>query len=66
MKSIVYDTTTYERAITYDMKYAARDILSMIEMVSFSEDYRDYRVRYGSRGERDLIVQMIKDKYKVE
>ena len=49
----------------YVEKRVARDILSMIERICLSEEYRDFRVRYGSKGARDLIIQMIKDKYGV-
>lgn len=47
-------------------KRVAREILSIIERVCFSEEYRDYRVRFGSNGQRDLIIQMIEDKYDIK
>lgn len=43
----------------------ARDILSMIDRVCHSEEYREYRVIYGSKGQKDLIIHMIKEKYGV-
>lgn len=46
-------------------KRVAREILNIIERVCFSEEYRDFRVGWGSRGERDLIIQMIRDTYGV-
>lgn len=47
-------------------KRVAREILSIIERVCFSEEYRDYRVRFGSNGQRDLVIQMIEDKYDIK
>lgn len=38
----------------------------MIERICFSEEYRDFRVGWGSRGQLDLIIQMIQDKYDVK
>ncbi len=35
-------------------KRVARDILNMIERVCFSEEYRDFRVGWGSNGQRDF------------
>ena len=46
-------------------KKVAREILSMIEEVCFSKKFRDYRMNYGSNGERDLIIATIKDMYNV-
>ena len=44
-------------------KIVARDILHLIEDVCFSEEYREFRHRYGTKGQHDLIVQTIKEKY---
>lgn len=46
-------------------KKAAREILSMIETVCFSKEFAEYRVNYGSKGERDLIIENIKRTYGV-
>ena len=46
-------------------KRVAREILSMIEMVCFSEEFKEYRVNNGSNGERDLIISNIKKTYNV-
>lgn len=43
----------------------AREILSIIETICFSEEYRAYRVNYGSKGEIDLIISTIRAKYNV-
>lgn len=43
----------------------AREILNIIEMICFSKEYKDYRISYGSKGEIDLIISTIKDKYNV-
>lgn len=46
-------------------KKVARDILSMIETIYFSEEFRKYRINYGSNGVRDLIIENIKKTYGV-
>lgn len=43
----------------------ARDILSMIDMIYFSEEYLEYRCNYGSNGARDLLIELIKERYNV-
>ena len=43
----------------------ATDILRIIDRVCFSEGYRDFRVGWGSKGQRDLIISTIQDKYDV-
>lgn len=43
----------------------AREILNIIERICFSEEYKEYRINYGSNGERDLIIATIKDTYNV-
>ena len=49
----------------YIERRVAREILNIIERISFSEEYKEYRINYGSNGQRDLIIQMIKEKYEV-
>ena len=44
-------------------KQVARDILSLIEEICFSNKYLNFRVSHGSNGQRDLIIHSIKDKY---
>ena len=46
-------------------KAAAREILNIIEEICFSKKYKDFRIGYGSRGQRDLIIQQIKEKYNI-
>ena len=46
-------------------KQTARDILSKIEEISISKNWIDYRVNYGSNGQRDYIIHYIKRKYNV-
>ena len=44
-------------------RIAARDILSYIERVYFSKEFEEYRIARGSNGQRDLIIQYIKEHY---
>lgn len=53
---------TNERLIE---KRVAREILIMIERIYFSEEYKKYRIDYGSNGIRDLIINSIKNLYDV-
>ena len=46
-------------------KKVAREILSMIETVCFSEEFREYRANNGSNGTRNLIIENIKKTYGV-
>lgn len=46
-------------------KRVAREILSMIETVCFSEEFREYRVNNGSNGTKNLIIENIKKTYSV-
>lgn len=46
-------------------KRVAREILSMIETVCFSEEFKEYRVDQGSNGCRDLIIENIRKTYDV-
>ena len=41
----------------------AREILNIIEKIYFSEEYKQYRINYGSNGTRDLILNTIENKY---
>lgn len=46
-------------------KRVAREILSMIETVYFSEEFRDFRVNEGSNGTINLIIENIKNTYEI-
>lgn len=46
-------------------KRVAREILSIIEKICFSDEFREYRVNQGSNGTRDLIIMLIKERYEV-
>lgn len=46
-------------------KRVAREILSMIETVCFSEEFRDFRVNEGSNGTINLIIENIKNTYDI-
>lgn len=46
-------------------RVTAREILNIIEEVCFSKHYLEFRVNEGSNGQRDLIIRLIKEKYKV-
>lgn len=46
-------------------KRVAKEILSMIETVCFSDEFKEYRINNGSNGERDLIIENIKNIYGV-
>lgn len=46
-------------------KRIARKILSIIEKICFSEEFKEYRINNGSNGERDLILKTIKEVYNV-
>jgi hypothetical protein len=50
----------------YIEKRVAREILNIIERISFSAEYKEFRIDYGSNGQRDLIIKMIQDKYEVK
>jgi hypothetical protein len=50
----------------YIEKRVAREILNIIERISFSEEYKEYRINYGSNSQRDLIIQMIQERYEVK
>ena len=45
---------------------AAREILSFIEEVCFSSAWIDFRVNQGSNGQRDFIINWIKNKYNIK
>ena len=44
-------------------RIAAREILSYIEQVYFSERFKDFRDARGVNGQRDLIINFIKEHY---
>lgn len=44
-------------------KRVAREVLTMIEEICFSEQYKDFRINNGSNGQRDLIISRIKEMY---
>lgn len=46
-------------------KRVAREILSIIEKICFSDEFKEYRINQGSNGERDLIIKLIKERYEV-
>lgn len=46
-------------------KRVAREILSIIEQICFSNEFIEYRVNQGSHGTRDLIIKLIKERYEV-
>ena len=46
-------------------KRVAREILSTIERICFSEEFREYRINNGGNGQRDLIIKLIKERYEV-
>lgn len=41
----------------------AREILTMLEKIYFSEEYKEYRINQGSNGTRDLVLASIKGRY---
>lgn len=49
----------------YIEKRVAREILSIIEKICFSDEFREYRINRGSNGTRDLIIKLIKERYDV-
>ncbi len=46
-------------------KRVAREILSTIEKICFSNEFIEYRINQGSYGTRDLIIKLIKERYEV-
>ena len=46
-------------------KRVAREILSIIEKIYFSDEFREYRFRQGSNGTRDLIIRSIQERYDI-
>ena len=46
-------------------KRVAREILSIIENICFSDEFREYRVNQGNNGTRDLIIKTIQERYNV-
>ena len=41
----------------------AREILSMIEQIYFSEEYSQFRIDQGSNGQKKLIIKNIEETY---
>ena len=50
---------------TYIEKRVAKEILSIIENICFSNEFREYRVNQGSNGTRDLIIKTIQERYNI-
>jgi len=46
-------------------KRVAREILSIIEKIYFSDEFKEYRINHGTNGQRDLIIKSIKERYQV-
>lgn len=46
-------------------KRVAVDILDMIDTICFGDEYQEFRRNWGSKGQRDLIIRTIQDKYGV-
>lgn len=46
-------------------RITARRILSIIEQIYFSKEFREYRINHGSNGTRDLIIKTIKEDYNI-
>ena len=46
-------------------RITARNILSIIEQICFSEEFKEYRINYGSNRTRDLIIKTIKKNYDI-
>ena len=44
-------------------RIVAREILTMIEEICFSDEYKTFRIYRGTHGQRDLIMSNIKEKY---
>ena len=44
---------------------SAREILNLLEEVYFSSEYSEMRIRNGSNGTRDFILNKIKEKYQI-
>ena len=44
-------------------KEVAKDILSMIKEIYFSDEYFRFRINQGSYGVRNLIISNIENKY---
>lgn len=46
-------------------KRVAREILSIIEKIYFSDEFKEYRANQGTNGTRDLIIKSIEERYEV-
>ena len=47
-------------------RQTAREILNIIEEISFSDEYKNFRINNGSNGQRDLIINIIKERYNIK
>ena len=47
-------------------RQVAREILNIIEEISFSDEYKSFRINNGSNGQRDLIINIIKERYNIK
>lgn len=47
-------------------KRVAREILSEIEKIYFSEEFREYQINHGTNGLRDYFIEWIKHTYDVK
>ena len=47
-------------------RQVAREILNIIEEISFSDEYKNFRINNGSNGQRDLIINIIKERYNIK
>ena len=41
----------------------AKEILDILNRIWFSDEYRTFRLNHGIKGQRDLILKIIKEKY---
>ena len=62
------DTTNRDKSLNDIIieKRVARQILNIIENICFSDNWKEYRVNYGSNGQRDKILETIKRYYDVQ
>lgn len=65
MHHVVYEKPAPTTSAVIIEKRVARDILNIIENICYSDEYRDYRIRFGSKGQLDLLIQTIQEKYNV-
>lgn len=46
-----------------EVKSCAKDIINVIELVHYSPEFSDFRIRKGCRGEIEYIINFIQQKY---